>query len=464
MYNVPYGDTQQLNLDWFIKRWKEFYAEWKAAEAGIDGALDAEIEKVENAMQDLYAARDAAAASATAAAGSATSASTSATTATNAATAAANSATLANSKAAAAGLSEANAAQSANSASNSASAAATSASQANASAASATASEQAAAGSASAAAGSASAAATSETNAATSETNAAASAQEAEDVLESIPEDYSTLSADVVELKTSTAPLVTTAFKNTFIESNTYSAYSSRQVKVQKNKITVTRNGSGTGYAIYALTNTAKTITNVQTVTTANVQTLFNDGCFIDFPPIRKPFIENGLLDLILEIKRSGINCSTVRTYMAIAEPNSEEESGYSITWNNIDYSNNLFAVGNQDIIYVTMPSSFQEKLTIAGIKICLFIHVQSGYADARGSATIEINLLPSLIPARTIKAITPYYIRWGSTATTAIPQNSLVFWIDTLYKAATNIASGETLTVGTNITATSINDELLAL
>ena len=194
MYNAPYGDTQQLNLDWFIKRWKEFYAEWEAAEADIDGALDAEVQKVENAMQDLYAARDAAAASASAAAQSANSASTSAATASNAATAAAGSATLANSKAAAAGLSEANAAQSANSASNSASAAAASATQANASNTNAAASAQAAAGSASAAAGSASAAAT-------SETNAAASAQEAENVLDSIPEDYSALSNAVSTLQ-----------------------------------------------------------------------------------------------------------------------------------------------------------------------------------------------------------------------------------------------------------------------
>ena len=194
MYNAPYGDTQQLNLDWFIKRWKEFYAEWQAAEAGIDGALDAEIEKVENAMQDLYAARDAAAASATAAAASAASASTDATTASNAATAAAASATLANNKAAAAGLSEANAAQSATNASNSASAAATSASQANASESAATASAQAASTSETNAASSAS-------DAADSATAAAASAQTAEDVLDSIPEDYSTLSNAVSTLQ-----------------------------------------------------------------------------------------------------------------------------------------------------------------------------------------------------------------------------------------------------------------------
>ena len=145
MYELPYGNTQQLNLDWFIKRWKEFYEEWEQTKTEIDGALDEEVQKVEDAMEDLYAARDAAAASATAAAASATSASNDATIAANAATAAAASATLANTKATAAGLSEAAAALSASQAANDATAAATSASQASASASSATDSAQAAA-------------------------------------------------------------------------------------------------------------------------------------------------------------------------------------------------------------------------------------------------------------------------------------------------------------------------------
>ena len=145
MYELPYGNTQQLNLDWFIKRWKEFYEEWEQTKTEIDGALDEEVQKVEDAMEDLYAARDAAATSATAAAASAASASNDATIAANAATAAAASATLANTKATAAGLSEAAAALSASQAANDATAAATSASQASASASSATDSAQAAA-------------------------------------------------------------------------------------------------------------------------------------------------------------------------------------------------------------------------------------------------------------------------------------------------------------------------------
>lgn len=66
-YRYPYGNTEQMNLDWFLNQWEKFKADWAEAEAGIDGSLDAEIAKVEAAMTELYAARDAAAASASAA-------------------------------------------------------------------------------------------------------------------------------------------------------------------------------------------------------------------------------------------------------------------------------------------------------------------------------------------------------------------------------------------------------------
>lgn len=85
-FNYPYGDTQQLNLNWFLSQWETFRAQWAAAEEGIDHALDAEIARVEEAMTDLYAARDAAAASKTAAQTAATNAASSATVATQQAT------------------------------------------------------------------------------------------------------------------------------------------------------------------------------------------------------------------------------------------------------------------------------------------------------------------------------------------------------------------------------------------
>ena len=85
-FNYPYGDTQQLNLNWFLAQWETFREQWATAEEGIDHALDAEIARVEAAMTDLYAARDAAAASKTAAQTAATNAASSATVATQQAT------------------------------------------------------------------------------------------------------------------------------------------------------------------------------------------------------------------------------------------------------------------------------------------------------------------------------------------------------------------------------------------
>ena len=154
MFRFPWGDMHSLNLGWFLQKFNELREDWATAEENITGALDAEIQRAEDALSDVFDARDAAAASATAAAGSASSAGTSATAAQNSATAAASSATLANNKATAAGLSEAAAAQSAT-------AAAGSATQAGQSATNAAGSATAAGNSASAAAASASAAAAS---------------------------------------------------------------------------------------------------------------------------------------------------------------------------------------------------------------------------------------------------------------------------------------------------------------
>jgi len=64
MYEYPFGNGQQLNLDWFLAEWKNLLAAWEAEKNGIAGALDAEIAKAEAALADVFAARDAAAQSA----------------------------------------------------------------------------------------------------------------------------------------------------------------------------------------------------------------------------------------------------------------------------------------------------------------------------------------------------------------------------------------------------------------
>ena len=96
-YLYPYGDTQQLNLDWLIEQWNEVKSQ-------IDGSLQAEIDRVEAAITDLLTARDeavaaqtAAQASAQAAAGSAGTAAQAASTATAQAAAASTAAGLAGS-------------------------------------------------------------------------------------------------------------------------------------------------------------------------------------------------------------------------------------------------------------------------------------------------------------------------------------------------------------------------------
>lgn len=148
MFQYPYGDSQQLNLDWLMEQWQE-------TKASIDGSLQGEIDRVEAAITDLLTARDEAVAAQTAAETAATSASGyagtasgAASTATAQAAAAAASAALAGTHASNAQTSETNAALQATAAGNSASSAATSATNARNSELAAAASSSAAAGNA----------------------------------------------------------------------------------------------------------------------------------------------------------------------------------------------------------------------------------------------------------------------------------------------------------------------------
>ena len=58
MFQFPYGNGQQLNLDWFLRKFKELLAEWTAKEASIDGSLQDEIDRAEAALTDVFTARD----------------------------------------------------------------------------------------------------------------------------------------------------------------------------------------------------------------------------------------------------------------------------------------------------------------------------------------------------------------------------------------------------------------------
>lgn len=186
MFRFPWGDFHSLNLGWFLQKFNELREDWATAEAGIDGALDAEIQKAEDALTDVFAARDAAAASASAANSSALNASQSSLASMDArdqSRAARDAAQQASTNAAA---SETAAGNSATAASNSAGAAATSATQAGNSATAAGNSATAAGQSATNAAASETAAGNSAAAAAASETAAGNSASDAENAAASV--------------------------------------------------------------------------------------------------------------------------------------------------------------------------------------------------------------------------------------------------------------------------------------
>lgn len=57
-FKFPYGAMQQLNLDWFIKQFQKLRADWATAEENIAGSLQDEIDRAEDALSDVFAARD----------------------------------------------------------------------------------------------------------------------------------------------------------------------------------------------------------------------------------------------------------------------------------------------------------------------------------------------------------------------------------------------------------------------
>ena len=192
MFRFPWGDFHSLNLGWFLQKFNELLQDWATAEAGIDGALDAEIQKAEDALTNVFAARDAAAASASAANNSALNASQSSLASMDARDQSRAARDAAQQAARNAASSETAAGNSATAARNSAGAAATSATQAGNSATAAGNSATAAGQSATNAAASETAAGNSAAAAAASETAAGQSARNAEDAAASItrtPED-----------------------------------------------------------------------------------------------------------------------------------------------------------------------------------------------------------------------------------------------------------------------------------
>ena len=212
-YKYPYGNRDTINLDWFINEFQKLKAAWEEEQAGIEGALDEEIERAEAALADVFAARDTATAAATAASQSADSArgySETATAQANAATLAAQGATTARSDALAA-QSAAEAAAStasgfASNASASANAADTSAQSAAQSVINARTAQSAAAQSATLADSARQAAQTAQTGAETAATNAATSADDAEAAATSIEESaqqITTNTNDISDLKES---------------------------------------------------------------------------------------------------------------------------------------------------------------------------------------------------------------------------------------------------------------------
>lgn len=389
MFKFPWGDMHSLNLGWFLQKFNELREDWATAEAGIDGALDAEIQRAEDALSDVFDARDAAAASATAAAGSATAAGTSATAAQNSATAAASSATLANNKATAAGLSEAAAAQSASASAGSATNAANSATSASQSA-------TAAGNSATTAGQQATNAAGSATAAANSATAAAASAQSVEDEnlisegfavgeQNGVPVTdgpyYQNNAKYYASLLGNVRPSMGDTILDEIMPSTAKSTpqYSGRRVSVMGRRVEVTRSAGGSAYRKYVL-NGDSINTYPDAATGAD---LYAAGEFSPFRGIRTP----SAISLFCWGDIENIINTSVNLYVYTTG-----DGGTTLHVARINNTIDPFS-GARAFVLPFTQEMISDLSTSENPEICIILTLRSGYDSARSTMAATLAL-----------------------------------------------------------------------
>lgn len=479
MFLGPWSEMHRLNLGWFIAEWNKFYAEWQSTLQAITGALTGEIERVEAAMTDLYAARDAAAASATAANSSALNASASSLAAMDARDAAVSAKNTAQSAASSATASETAAGNSATLASNKATQAGNSATQAGNSAGAAASSASNAAGSATAAGNSATAAGNSATAAGNSATAAASSAAAAE------------ASAQRAEQAAEQAGNIINSVENVSVAS-VDDAIAENIVKLI---VDIDPIQEGTG---------DPAPDNVRAITGWTGANIYQSGANISNPsiiPITFPaaagtvyggyltFNENGSGKLTVnrafvsklwsELTSPTVYTNTTRklyTKPAGNSGNTERETisniGKDVGGTSEDFPH-ITTYSNGTNIYVFMPNGTPEstvielcyligtpvEIELTPTQITMLAGINNIWAN-----TGNINLLKYYGNIKTyidkqdavIKALIAKELN-NMTADTALTVNDFRIVNNTLYRITSPVASGATLTPGTNCEATTV-------
>ena len=406
MYEYPFGNGQQLNLDWFLAEWKNLLAAWEAEKNGIEGALQAEIDRAEAALADVFAARDAAAQSAANALESKNAAADSQTAAQNAAQGAAQSET-------AAGNSASAAAQSETAAGNSASAAAQSETAAGNSASAAAQSETAAGNSASAAAQSAA-------DALADKNAAAQSASDAEDAATSVEasaQQIATNTSDISDLKTAINQNLVYKFNKRILRSGSLqpngAADNSTHTMTMYNKVFIPAN-----HAI-----------EISLVNTPNIE--------YDNMQIR---VVRFTTDSMLTTPAGTIILNNTITENTVTIP--------AITTDSYIMVGYYFHLNNTPVNDVL--ASYNYGITIFEISVV-------GASDKIYSETNINQLLETIL-----FSIAPVFS--GYVAERSLSINDLCIVNNVLYIATANIPDREPLNVGTNIAVTSLNDVIKSL
>lgn len=456
-YLYPYGDTQQLNLDWLIEQWNEVKSQ-------IDGSLQAEIDRVEAAITDLLTARDeavaaqtAAQASAQAAAGSANTASGAASTATAQAQAAAGSAATAGAHASNAQQYMLTADQYAQAAQNSAGAAANSANTANGAKQDAQMYAQQAAGSAQNAQGSA-VAAQQQFNLADAArqaaqgyaSDAADSAQEAQDILDSIPEDYSSLAADVTALQADV-----TEFHNPFLDVlKTYADGSVTSVlrrwTVSGNRFTVAKSGGGTSDTFTAI-NIFGSVLRARTGTFGNFTTYEED--FVDVNTLINPTRGDSASTKSIVPERVILNLKYITKPTATA---------------NIGFVYLVCKKADGTLARVTsVPLS---SFTVAGERefdltsVCANYSQIAVYLNSYDNSASKMYSVEARVYTSPVHLLTSLDNTGVETALKNYSVNDIILTGNRYFRVTAPIATGEQFSTSTNVVVTSLGEEITRL
>ena len=235
---------------------------------------------------------------------------------------------------------------------------------------------------------------------------------------------------------------------------NTSGSVNNSTMTVNKNKIALTRTGTGSSYYAWGFTSTTETLYRVSsgTATWDSIMTsLYNNNCFVD-PKIAPTNATS--LEIMLYVKISGVKSRKCELNIATVT----EGEGGALTFNRATL---VELASDPSILAIVIPNSIVVDI-VNGKKVCVFGQMRGSYESVRDTLYAELNFIVKN-NYRVLSAITGNHEK-NYIATKNYSAGDLLTIQSGLYKATASIASGEDLINNTNISATTVEALLASL